>query len=762
MKKIFVLLLFVNLTVALSFSQVYDKGFIRELALKVDTGRYYLSKDIVLQNGENRFYFNFQKPDDVCELNLYPAHKDSIRKLQLLNSADYVLLDSMVLVNDEYFRVKIRFIDLIKSQFLNFSFSAEMVGTGKTSIQEIKLQPCTKTTLSFSPTSDDLFIGEEKVFELITNNLRNIRLTNEWSTGKDINYRVLEENGKLMVHLIPNVPDYRDVKIKLQTIVPSLSSEKKVVYDLPEVVQNFRVKTSRLVFLNLDRQEVTFDEKTRLDGIEIQMDNSRQLVIGKTYRIENQEQPGGALIAELFTKSSLTNDKVLCIFRPFNFHRKTQGYLYIKEGDAARFVTNCDITPKTTITSVMVMHDGEDWTPNLNVYPGETVNVKIEGEGLHKARFHWEDVLDITSDTIIRSETSCSFKLKIPMNINKKRISLYNNVTNTGTALNVREYQVARKMDYVNINFGSGSRQLATLPPTVIQRSTIKDITLNFDYNKIDSDDKLFGKQYFDIDVRLIGKRGELIEMKTVKNVLVCPGDNSPRSVYYKDKSANSSPISLNSMIGNKTYNLEDFSKVQMTFKNQDDKYGGNGYEKQVEIVLQRPVIFDIDVSFPAGLMIQNLGKTKSEKEAMETYKNDLKDYNTAYAAYVEKIQNEWDPNTGEQPAFTQTKPTEPEKATFTDNLGGISLALIAQFSFPDAEKVGKLQPYRLGAGFLAINTFNFNENAKRDLAAVVLASLYPIKPGKIFNMPIHLGFGYKFQDKIPFLMLSPGIGVRF
>ncbi|HEX3006421.1 MAG TPA: hypothetical protein VHO90_02270, partial [Bacteroidales bacterium] len=174
-----------------------------------------------------------------------------------------------------------------------------------------------------------------------------------------------------------------------------------------------------------------------------------------------------------------------------------------------------------------------------------------------------------------------------------------------------------------------------------------------------------------------------------------------------------------------------------------------------------RPVIFDIDVSFPAGLMIQNLGKTKSEKEAMDTYHNDLDDYNKAHDAYVEALRN-WDPNNGTQPAFTQTKPTEPEKATFTDNLGGISLALIAQFSFPDAEKVGKLQPYRLGAGFLAINTFNFNENAKRDLAAVVLASLYPIKPGKIFNMPIHLGFGYKFQDKIPFLMLSPGIGVRF
>ena len=33
--------------------------------------------------------------------------------------------------------------------------------------------------------------------------------------------------------------------------------------------------------------------------------------MGKTYRIEDQEAPGGALIAELYTQSSLSNGKVL-------------------------------------------------------------------------------------------------------------------------------------------------------------------------------------------------------------------------------------------------------------------------------------------------------------------------------------------------------------------------------------------------------------------------------------------------------------------
>ncbi|NJK93979.1 MAG: hypothetical protein HC905_02765 [Bacteroidales bacterium] len=128
-----------------------------------------------------------------------------------------------------------------------------------------------------------------------------------------------------MVHLLPISSDNKEVKIRLQTFVPYITPDRQISYDIPPVRQMFRVKTSRLVFLNPDKQEITFDESTRLNGIEIQMDNGRFLTVGKTYRIENQEQPGGALIAELFTKSNLTNDKMLCIFRPFNFHRKTSG-----------------------------------------------------------------------------------------------------------------------------------------------------------------------------------------------------------------------------------------------------------------------------------------------------------------------------------------------------------------------------------------------------------------------------------------------------
>jgi hypothetical protein len=743
-------------------AQNFSGNFFSDIILKIDTLQFQYSKNQVSIKGINYLGFQFEKGDETCEINVFPNTNDEIKSLELIKSQDYVITDSIVFLNNQYFRFKIKFTNLFKSEFLNLTFQVLYHDAEKNTVSEIKLFPYTNTNVQLNSTGDELYIGEEKIFELLSNHIENIKLKEEWTSYEDINYRLSHRNGILRLHLLPVSLGTKYTNIKLETFTPSLKENKKPEYQLPVISVPFKIKASRLGFLNVDKKEITYDDDTRRNGTEITLESQKSITIGKTYRIENQEQPGGPLIAELFTKSNLSNDKVLCILRPYNLHRQTEGYLYIKDGDDARFITNFNITPKTTINSIQILRSGQEWTSNLSIYPGETIDLKIEGEGFHKARFHWEEVIDMTRDTATRNENICYFKVQIPLGVSKRKIFLYNNTINTGLGLNVREYQVPRNFDFVTLNFGSGEKKLHNVNSTVIQRRTINDIVLSFDNRVIDENNKLYGKQYFDLDIKLLGRRGELIEMKTIRNILICPGDNSPRVSFYKDKACNNADISLNSQVGNKTYNLEDFSKIQLEFRHQGDKYSEPGLQKNVEIVIQRPVIFDIDVSFPAGLLIQNLGKTETEKDQMDKYATDLEKYNQEFNAFTEALAK-WDPNSGTtQPTFTKSAPTKPEKAAFTDNLGGISLALVAQFSFPDAHKVGKLKPYRLGAGFLAINAFNFSESAKRDLAAVALASLYPIKPGKIFNLPIHFGFGYKFQDKIPFIMLSPGIGVRF
>ena len=78
-------------------------------------------------------------------------------------------------------------------------------------------------------------------------------------------------------------------------------------------------------------------------------------------------------------------------------------------------------------------------------------------------------------------------------------------------------------------------------------------------------------------------------------------------------------------------------------------QYGTKGYSQQVELVLRRHVNFDISVSFPAGLLTKYAGESS---------------YNS---------------------------------------FGGISLATLAQLSFYAPDRINRLRPYRIGAGFVAL-----------------------------------------------------------
>jgi hypothetical protein len=346
-------------------------------------------------------------------------------------------------------------------------------------------------------------------------------------------------------------------------------------------------------------------------------------------------------------------------------------------------------------------------------------------------------------------------------------VALLNNGHPTGKALSVEEYQHPRPFDFVTLGYGhNASTKLNKVSNTIVARSVITDFMLSFDNADIDSKSKLYGKQYLDIDVRLLGKKGEIVELRSLKNQLVCPDETSPRGGFYKDKSCLSEGINLNTILSNKTINMEPMSTVQLDIRQAEGKYSEPVFAKRVEVVYQPKVLFDIDLSLPAGMMIQNLGKSQSEKDAEASYNVEMGNYSKAYGEYVGAL-NAYTAavERGEAPSAVPPQPTPPEKpkkASFTDNLGGISIALIAQFRFTDGDKAGKLMPFRCGAGFLFINTLNFSESAKRDLAIVAFGSIYPLGSRRMWNVPIHIGLGYKIQDSIPFVMISPGISVSF
>ncbi len=705
------LLLILTLVIPAKSQEFYS--IVRDVVLRIDTNEFSLEKDLILFQGKSHLGFRFSNPEPVCEIFIKAANGQSLDELKLLPSGDYIILDSLLEIDSETVRFKVRFNDLINSNYLKFSFIHVDRMRGDSGLLELNLLPYTDTYLKLYPPDDELYIGEEKVFELLSNNIENIQFENDWIAEDNANYRISKTFNQIRLHVVPKTLGRQTVSIPVRVKKPVLGSNKNVIFDLPAIEQTFFVRQSRLQFLNVYQNEVTLDDSTRSEGTEIQMDNSRLLQMQKTYRLESQEEPGGSLVAELFTKSSLTNNRIMCILRVYNYHRKSDGYLYIKDGDAAKFITNFEITPKTTVERVSILRNGL-WSTNTTVYPGEIINVKIEGVGLHKADFTFEQMEDITAyDSIIRGEHLALYKFKVPMDISVRRLELFSRAEPMNKFLTVKEYQEPRQFDYLWINYQGIRHSIGDLPSTVMVDGTIQNLVFGGDPNMIDSQEKLYGKQYLKMDITITGRRNELIEVKSIDNIVICPGIKSPRTEFYNLSDCALNRFDLNKYFREKTSNLEIWSTIKMRISHQDNKYSGGTMTKEFDMILRKPSSFDIEVSFPAGLI-------------------------------------------------TVSKPDPASSDERLGQLTGISIAMIGQFTFYHPEKINVQRPYKVGAGFLALNTFNFSSDIdNRDLGLVILGSLYPTTKDVKLTFPLYFGGGYQLKSQKWFLLIGPGIKIR-
>jgi hypothetical protein len=689
------------------------KGIFDDIVLRIDTSEFSFSRNQVLYQGKPHLAFSFTEPESVCEVEMFPAVGQDLAGLVLNPSGDFKLIDSLQIIRGKSIRFKVRFADLVNSSFLKFTFSHPETSERSSPLAEIHLLPYTDTYLKFYPLNEELFIGEEKVYELITNNIDNILFNNDWVENSRMNYRITKTFNQIQLHIVPNVLGRLSISIPFKLKRPMLNERNQLVFDLPPIEHSFYVSRTRLQFLKMDRQEITLDDSTQSTGIEVQMDNGLMMEMQKTYRIENQEQAGGTLIAELFTKYQLTNNRVLCLLRVYNLHRNADGYLYIKDGDEPRYITNFDITPKTTISRISIMRNG-NWSENLSVYPGERIDMRIEGLGLHKAQMHFEELEDISSDSLIRGENMAMYEFKVPMDESKQRLELFNKAQPMGRTLTVREYQEPREFDFIWIDYQGKKYRVSDLPATNLTDGTVRNFMFGADPDMIDSEEKIYGKQYLRMDITVTGRRGELIDVKMIDDIVICPGIKSPRAQFYSYGDCGLQNFDLNSYIRTQTSNLDIWSTIRVRISHQKDKYGGQGKTKEFEIVLRKDVSFDIEVSFPAGLI-------------------------------------------------TIQQPDAEDEDQRLGQLTGISVAMIGQFTFYHPEKINVQRPYKVGAGFIAINTFNFSdEAANRDIGLVIIGSLYPTTKDVKLTFPLYFGVGYKLKAQKWFGLIGPGIRIRF
>lgn len=687
------------------------------IELYIDTSRYTSNENIIIYQNKRHIFFNYSRNNQVMEVYLYPKKNQNIKKLALQPSLDYYIIDTLKKI-DDFYRFKVQFQNITKSSFLKFTF--DIVIDTNNFVYDVNILPVANFDFTIRIPNDELFVGEEKEIEILTSNPENIKSNPIWTSGNVIDYRIIEKDGRAFLYVLPNQVGKQRLNVKITTFKPRLNNKKELEYEY-NIIHDVIVKSSRLQYISFDQKEYQLDEDSRSTGIDVQIDYTRLIEFNKTYRIENKEQPGGVLIGELFTKYPMGSNKIMATLRLYNYHRQQNGYLYIKDCDNTKFITNFSVIPKTQITQISILREGKDWVQNLNVYPGEVIDVRINGEALHRAKITFEDVIILNpNDTFLISENELRYKLKIPLDINKRTINIYNYGKPTGYRFNIREFQDARIFDFVKINYGDKTIPLTQIHGPILYDKTVNDVVFTFDFDKIDGENQLYGKQFLKFDIQITNLRNDLIEMRTITNVNVCPSKTSPRYEYYEKRDCWNGDLRLNKYIRKKTYDLDEWSRIQINVSHDPSKHTQEAYSKEIEIILKRKYKFDIDVSFPAGL-ITVYRKTKTNNE------------------------------TGVS-----------ERVTEFGNLGGVSMAMIAQFSFYHPQKIAVLRPYKIGAGFIALNAFNLSSNnTNQDLAFVILGSLYPTSRDNRLSFPLFLGGGYKMLDKSWMFLIGPGIRIR-
>lgn len=694
-----------------SFGQA--SKFITDVELRTDNGLFTLSNNLLSIRNEPHLAFFYEEEDETVEVFFNIDTTYNINTLSVDLSTDFDIIDSLSLEAKDLFRMKVRLKRLSESNFLRFSLVANNDQVNK---QIIRLFTYTRTNINLNIQENELYVGEEKTFELFTDLPENIRLQAAWQNNGSIKYRITRRSNRILLHLLPEKIGTQEFNLSIKLKRPYFDSEGSIKYEYPLAQRNFQVKESRLTFLNVDQEEIILETNARYSTYEIQLDYHRDLQLQKTYRIEARERPGGALIAELFTKTELSNGRVLCDLRVYDYHRLSDGYLYIKSGDEASFITNFTIRHNTSIQKVSIQRNGGEWTENLSVFPGEIIDVKVEGEALDRAGFRFEGLFRIKTDSTSGNENRQVFTLNIPLSVYKKKIEMLNFGEPTGYAITVQEYQRPKDLQFVKIDYGLGEIPITDITTTVFYGKTIKDIVFSFDPDVIDSLGDLYGKQYLFMEVQVVNNRKQLIDQKRIDNITICPEGNSLRRNYYNKNDCRNDNINLNNILRTKTHELNEWARVEIILGHVGGKYRERVYQQKIEIILSRKATFDIDISFPAGLLTLARGQ--------------------------EGI----------------------------SSLGGISLAAIAQFTFYKPEAIAKSRPYRAGVGILAFDAFNFRENANRYLALVALGSVYPInRSNSKFNFPLHIGGGYRLNDLEAlegisrfFFLIGPGIRIRF
>ncbi|MFI5151290.1 MAG: hypothetical protein ACHQRM_16280 [Bacteroidia bacterium] len=676
------------------------------LSIRSDSLEFSTDKNSISVAGEPYLYFLSNEQQPLLTVYVKAGPENTHEHLSLLSSDDYFILDSLKHPPGGLYVGRVKLNDII-----SVPKPALGIKSGNNAYQ-FKLLPIVIPVANPEIKSIEAFQEEQKTIEIPATNGYNIKTDNTSVVGKDFDYQLSSFLNFLVLTIRPHTIGAKQLCIPLKSILPVLDKLGNITNNIQTLTLNLNVKPFKLSYINFDQNTLfySFDSK---GSQQIVADYNPLFEQGKTFRIEDRQTSGGTLVAELYIESLVDNNKkAICRLKPFSFHKMADGYLYIKDGEKNRFICNISICEKPKIEKISIRKNGDDWDDGLTVHPGEFIEIRIQGRGLQTNKIRFDGIDEAKLDTIKSSDEAVFFQFKVPASISNKHITVFLDRKETSYQLNVKNYLKPARMDFISINYGQTDISLGNsrFNKPVFYDSIIKDINFTFDPNKIDVGDNLYGKQYINMEIRLLNKENDLIEIEKIENIVVCPGDKSPRKGHYDQSDCNEGMINLNDYLDHKTYKLPAFTQVIITISHDESKYeDAKPVKKKIKFILVRKFNYDLQLSFPTGLLVKDFGKGGG-----------------------------------------------------IGDLSGISASVLFNITPYEEKEPGKLRPYSIGAGFLALNALNLGNNSSSDLGIVIMGTVQPFRKNAKFSVPIYFGYGYFVKSGKFFEILGPGLQFNF
>jgi len=691
---------------------VKAQDFLEDLIINTDTMRFSLKTTSVDYKRSEYIYFVLGNLNEVVNIKVVPKSSSSVSNIKIVPTTGIIIVDSLLQVGDGTYVGSIRFENILENPYSRLVLSASL-NEGMIN-RSVRLYPFIFPTFPDLDPSVEIYSGQEIKLPLPVSNAYLVDFNIGWQRQGIIEYKLIkDENGPTLI-IRAKSTGKQLLQVNVKSSKPFLDKEGLLSFDIFSFHLNIRAVFSKVNYLNFDNESIYF-EPQGAKLISVQFDNNRNIKLNRTYRIEDQDEAGGRLIGELFTRAIIENkNMVVASLRTYALHRIEEGYLYMKLGDETEFFTNFNILKKPEISKLSILRVAQDWNPSTIVYPGETIDMKFEGVGLNNSTIKFSDGKFVAkADTSRTSDNTFYCSLKIPVDVKERSIPITLNGHNTAFELLVKEHERPRPLDFVTINYGDGNKVIngeAFIKPAMFN-GEIGDLSIRFNENAIDDSSRFYGIQYLEVEIRYWDKNKKLIESRIIEDVKIVPGEESLRHEGYSRANASNTSIKLNDIMVNKTHELHPWSRIEITIKHDKSKYAGVGYSQHIQVYRSAKTTVGIEVSFPAGLLAKNFGESG------------------------------------------------------IGSLTGLSVASMAQFSFYKKDEINKLNPLSVGLGFIFLNAFssltNGNENGS-DIGVVSLIRFQPLKAESKVNFPLYAGFGYLFKSEALFLLIGPGIQFNF